>query len=190
MPQVTVFVDAAVLGTLPPVCVKDGTPTHDHLAIESEVSGGTGLGVAWLLVLFGPIGWLGLIVIAVMRRPSDILTVRLPFSEQAYQRYRGARRMQHTLFLVAVVVAVLALTAYRTLHPLGALAGALLGLCALGAVVGGLLEWRRARSSTVGVELDASRRWVTLTRVHPDFERAIDGSGAPSEYGRWAPDVH
>ena len=97
--------------------------------------------------------------------------------------------MQRTWFLVAIVLAALALISYRSLHPLGALAGALLGLCVLGAIVGGLVEWRRARSATVGVELDASRRWVTVTRVHPAFERAIEGSGAPSEYGRWAPDV-
>lgn len=44
--DVTVFVDAAVLGTLPPVCVKDVTPTLDHLTIDTEVAGGTGLGVA------------------------------------------------------------------------------------------------------------------------------------------------
>lgn len=189
MADVTVFVDAAVLGTLPPVCVKDGSPTHDHLTIDSEISGRTGLGVAWLLILFGPLGWLGLIVIAIMRRPSDVLTVRLPFSEQAYQHYRLVRRMRRTWFAAAFVLAVLALTARQALHPLGGLAGLLLGLCAFGAFVGGLVEWHRVRSATVGVTLDASRRWVTLTRVHPAFERAVAGPGVPPEHGRWAPHV-
>lgn len=63
MADVTVFVDTAVLGRLPPICVKEGSPTADRLTVQSHVSGGTGLGVAWLLVLLGPLGWLGLIVI-------------------------------------------------------------------------------------------------------------------------------
>ena len=184
MPRATVFVDAAVRGTLPPVCVKLGTPTHDQLTIDSRISGSTGLGVAWLLVLFGPPGWLGLIVIAVMRRPSEVLTVELPFSEEAYLLHRRARRMQHAWFLVAGGLAVLALIAYREVQTGGAHAGVLLVICALGAILVGLLEWRRARSSTVGVELDASHRWVTLTRVHPAFERAVNESDAPNAYLR------
>lgn len=187
MAEVTVFVDAAVLGTLPPVCVKEGSATHDRLTIDSEISGGAGLGVAWVLVLFGPIGWVGLIAIALMRRPSDLLTVRLPFSEHAYQRYRLARRMRRTWFIGAFVLAVVALVSDRALHPLGAFAGVLLGLCALGSFVGGLVEWHGVRSATVGVELDASRRWVTLTRVHPAFAQAAAGPALPSEHGRWVP---
>ena len=33
-------------------------------------------------------------------------------------------------------------------------------------------EWQIGRR-TVGVDLDASRRWVTLTNVHPNFARAV-----------------
>ena len=33
-------------------------------------------------------------------------------------------------------------------------------------------EWQIGRR-TVGVDLDASRRWVTLTNVHPSFARAV-----------------
>lgn len=96
MAEVTVFVDTAVFGALPPLCVKEGTPTGDHLTLCSDVSAATGLGAAWLLVLFGPIGWLLLIVIALTRESSEALAVRLPFSEVAYQRYRGARRMKYS----------------------------------------------------------------------------------------------
>ncbi len=185
--EVTVFVDTAVLGTLVPICVKEGTPTDSYLTVNSEVAGGTGLGVAWMLILLGPLGWLGLIVIAFVRRPSDVLTVELPFSEHAYQRYRSARRMQHTWLFGAIILAVLAFAAYRLLQPLGALGGGLLGLCALAACVAGLLEWRRVRSLTVGVALDASRRWVTLSGVHPDFARAVGGPSAWSEHGGRVP---
>lgn len=174
MADVAVFVDTAVLGTLPPVCVKDGTPTLDHLTIDTEVAGGTGLGLAWLLILFGPLGWLGLLVIALLRRPPDHLTVRVPLCEHTYQNYRAARRMSRVWLVVAVGGAVLALVAYRTLHPLGAIAGVTLALCALAALVTSALEWHRATSATVSVELDASRRWVTLSRVHPGFVTAIE----------------
>jgi hypothetical protein len=181
--EVTVFVDTAVLGTLPPICVKEGTPTSDHLTFNTEVHGGTGLGVAWLLILLGPLGWLGLFFIALTRRPSDVLRIKLPFSEHAYQRYRSARRMLCAWLCGAVVLAVLAFAAYKRLEHHGALVGALLGLCALAACVEGLLEWRRVRSATVGVALDASRRWVTLSRVHPDFARAVGAPSAWSEHG-------
>jgi hypothetical protein len=32
----------------------------------------------------------------------------------------------------------------------------------------------RLMTVRVGVRLDASQRWVTLTRVHPDFVRAVE----------------
>lgn len=35
-----------------------------------------------------------------------------------------------------------------------------------------LVADHRARHGTVGVDLDASRRWVTLIGVHPDFVAA------------------
>lgn len=186
MTEVTVFVDAAVLGSLPPVCVKDGTPTYDHLTITTEIAGGSGFGIAWLLVLMGPLGWLGLIVIACMRRPADVLSVRLPFSEPAYQRYRMARRTQHILVGAAAVLAVGAYVAYRLL-PLGGLTGGALGLCALVGFIAAWVEGTRARSATVGVALDASRRWVTLSRVHPAFASAVRGPMAPLEYSNWPP---
>ena len=87
------FVDTAVLGTLPPICVKEGMSTGDHLTFNPEVRSGNGVGVAWLLILAGPLGWLGLIFIVLSRRASDVLRVKLPFSEHAYQRYRSARLM-------------------------------------------------------------------------------------------------
>ncbi|MGH8979892.1 MAG: hypothetical protein ACRDWE_02570 [Acidimicrobiales bacterium] len=173
MAEITVFVDTAVLGTFPPICVKDGVPTSDRLTLDCAVNGGTGLGVAWLLVLVGPLGWLALVLISLMRRPADSLTVRLPFSEHAYDVYLAARRMQRTWLLAAFVTAILALICFRALHPLGALAGGVVGMCALGALIAGVVEWHRTRVASVRVDLDASRRWVTLSGVHPDFANAV-----------------
>jgi hypothetical protein len=172
--EVTVFVDNAVLGTLPPICAKEGIPTADRLTLHCEVGGATRLGVAWLLILAGPLGWLGLGIIAFMRRPSEWLTVNLPFSERAYRLHRAALRMQRIWFLVSFLAVVLALASYRALHS-GTIAATELSLFALGALVAGILEWRRARRTEVKVDLDASRRWVTLSGVHPGFARAVQG---------------
>src|SRR5579872_339974 len=79
-----VFVDDAVLGHLPPVCVKDGIPTSDSLVLTENVGGRTGLGIAWLLLLVGPLGWLGLLILSASRQSGDILTVTLPYSEVAF----------------------------------------------------------------------------------------------------------
>jgi hypothetical protein len=171
--NVTVFVDDAVCGTLPPICVKEGVPTDDRLTMRSEVGGGTRLGIAWLLVLAGPLGWLALVVIALMRRPSDWLTVRLPLREEAYQRYRLARRMMTLWFIVAFTAAVVVPVFLRMHHFDSTLAAITFGLFACAALVAGIWEWRIAWKASVKVELDASRRWVTLSGVHPSFVEAV-----------------
>ena len=92
MATVTVFVDDAVLGRLPPVCVKHGTWTDDRLTFTQDVGGRTGLGVAWLLVLAGPLGWIGLFMIAATRQNTELLTVTLPYSESAHIRLTQRQR--------------------------------------------------------------------------------------------------
>src|ERR1700722_3877091 len=91
MTTATVFVDDAVLGRLPSVCAKPGVETADHLVMTVPVGGGDGFGLAWLLVLAGPIGWLGLFIYGVARR-VETLTVRLPYCDQAYAERSTARR--------------------------------------------------------------------------------------------------
>ncbi|CAN5768328.1 hypothetical protein BH24ACT2_BH24ACT2_10760 [soil metagenome] len=59
---------------------------------------------------------------------------------------------------------------------LGTLPGlAWLGLAALlaAAALSAGANW-----ATVGIDLDASRRWVTLSGVHPDFVAAVRAEGA------------
>jgi hypothetical protein len=89
-----VFVDDAVRGTLPAVCVKDGVPTADQLVMREQLGDRAGLGVLWLLLLAGPLGWLGLLIVATSRSGrGEVLTVQVPMSEPAYQRLRAARPM-------------------------------------------------------------------------------------------------
>ena len=167
MAEVTVFVDDAVLGRLPRVCAKRGTPTGSSLRAVQEVGRSNRLGILWLLALAGPLGWLVLLVLS-SRDGGEHLAVELPLSDGAYDDLRAARRLRTGALLLgtATTVGLLVLTAWAQLGPLGAL---LVGAAALvtfaAAMVG---EWRVGRAS-VGIALDASRRWVTLNGVHPGF---------------------
>ncbi len=188
MADVTVFVDRAVQGDLPGVCVVDGVDTVDSLIVHQEVGDGARLGVAWLLLLAGPLGWLGLLVVALSRSGrGEILTVRLPYSEAAYARRRAARRQQRIgwglVAVAAVAGLVLANAAVRTgVTPLAIAAAVALAAYGLVEVVRG--AWRIGRA-TPSVDLDASRRWVTLRSVHPRFAAAVDAAAA-AEGSPWA----
>jgi hypothetical protein len=174
MAAVTVFVDDAVRGRLPRVCVKDGVRTNDRLTVTQDVAGGTGMGVAWLLVLAGPLGWIGLFFIAATRRSAEMLTVTVPYSEAAHIRMRHAHRARLQAILVfggAFVAAFLCLL-LRTLDARLLALG--LAVVACGALARAIVESIRLRRTTVHLGLDASRRWVTLWRVHPDFVTAVE----------------
>ena len=173
MHAVTVFVDEAVLGELPPVCVINGTPTDDRLTLTQDVGNETGLGVAWLLILAGPLGWLGLLIIASMQR-GERLTVTLPYSEDAHTRLRRARRARTQAMLVmgaGVVTAFLAWQHGSTDSGLLALALAVVAVVALIKVI---IESVHVSRATVRLSLDASRRWLTLIGVHGNFVDAVD----------------
>ncbi len=179
MADVQVFVDDAVRGTLPEVCAKDGVPTSDQLRFSDEIGNPTPLGLTWLLILAGPLGWLGIVVISFMRggRP-ETLTVQLPLSDTAYARIRGLRR-QRAITVAAVVASVLfglwSLISYDGTAGEAFLWRAL-GVSSAAAVVMSMIGLaivnRRITAATVSFTLDASRRWVTLHRVHPQFAAA------------------
>ena len=171
MAEVTVFVDDAVLGRLPQVCAKHGTPTGSRLRIVEEVGRSNRLGLLWLLALAGPLGWVVLIVLA-SRDSGEHLAVEVPLSEAAYDELTAGTRLR----LAAVVggaVAVVALFLLGAWAQLGALGLVLLVGAAVAALVAVLVAERRIGRASVGVSLDASRRWVTLTGVHPAFAAAF-----------------
>jgi len=179
MAHVAVFVDDAVRGTLPGVCVKDGVATADQMVVRDEVGDRAVLGLAWLLLLAGPLGWLGLLIMSTARSGrGEVLTVQVPMSEQAYQRLLAGRRLRRRAVLVGVLGGLLALVALTSSNRTtgDAFQWRALGLIAALAVVGAILTLfiadHRLRNATVQVDLDASRRWVTLSRVHPAFVAA------------------
>jgi hypothetical protein len=170
---VTVFVDDAVLGRLPPVCVKNGTWTNDHLTFTQDVGGRTGLGIAWLLLLAGPLGWIGLFIIGATRQNNELLTVTLPFSEAAHLRLMHAERARIQAMWVAMGAFVAGFVAllFRTTD--SRLLALVLVVVVAGALVRMIMETIRVGKAHVRLSLDASRRWVTLSGVHPDFQATI-----------------
>jgi hypothetical protein len=178
MADVTVFVDDAVLGQLPAVCVKDGCYTTDRLVVRQPQWNSNGLGIAWLLVLAGPLGWLGLIVIASTRRSGGDLTVTLPFSEEAHERLVRSRHDRWVFAVATIAFAVVSVVSFYQQSLVNySLARTLLGIVAGVVTVSCLVGWMtanaRLRKSGVDVDLDASHRWVTLSRVHPNFAEAV-----------------
>ena len=167
----TVFVDDAIRGDLPDVCVKTGRPADITMTRRHRVGGG-GLGVAWLLVLLGPLGFVVLILVAVLAPAGEQLTVRLPYTQAAFDAERGRR----TLYVAMIGLGAMALlTAGLRFGPFPAAASALIG----GALVlAGAVFWSYDWFTDVGIYLDVTRRWITLSRVHPAFARAVEARAA------------
>jgi hypothetical protein len=163
MARVTVFVDDAVRGALPPVCVRTGSPATTHAAVDSRVGGASPLAV--LLIFLGPIGWIALLVLG---GRSETLVARLPVSDAVEHLWERWRRVR--LAAAAAVVAGLALLAVTAGSP-GWMRVSLLvaGAGFAGTVFAGVRLWLCG----VGVDLDASRRWVTLRGVHPTFVEGV-----------------
>jgi hypothetical protein len=167
--DVVVYVDDAVRGTLPPVCVKEGVPTEGSLRVTRNVGNGSGLGVAWLLVLFGPLGWFTLLIIALVRSPADRLGVRLPFSESSYARLVYARRMLRIWVSVTGFLSFLAIV-LLAFHNSGAEALAVFsGVFSFVSFWMLLMASRRLSYARVGIMLDGSRHWLTISGAHPHF---------------------
>ena len=170
MAEAMAFIDDAVTGSLPDICVKDGVPSSGRLRVAQEIGRSNRLGILWLLVLAGPLGWIALLIL-MGRSSSEELVVRLPYSDDAYERYERARRRRRTAMAAAVlaIVSVLVLTVWAGLGAAGAL---ILVAVTVGSVVVLCVLDYRLGAASVGVRLDASRRWVTLTGVHPAFAAA------------------
>lgn len=176
-----VFVDDAVLGRFPDVCAKTGGPADGTLELRDEIGGGARLGVLWLLVLAGPLGWLVLLGLwLVLGTRGEMLTVRVPLSERAFrERLSALRRETLALVVLGVALASLFVMVVVPVPGLGASVAMvrMLGLCLLAlALVAAVAAWRASRvraSWSVAFTLDASRRWVTLDGVHDRFAARV-----------------
>jgi hypothetical protein len=174
MASVEVFVDEAVRGRFPAVCAKTGEPA---VGVQRVVQHFGGPGVAWLLVFLGPFGWLLLLMIAVTQR-REVLTVRIPMSGAAFAAERDLSRAR---LLAWVVAAGAFFSGFARLLavPVPIWMGIAVAAGVVAVVIHVALQFRQ-----VGVRIDASRRWVTLSGVHPDFVTAVHEWQAQSELAR------
>jgi hypothetical protein len=147
------------------------------LRVDQAVGAFERLGIAWLLVLTGPLGWI-ILLFLLSRRGGETLSVQVPMSDGAYDELRAERRRRNRVGIGGGAAIVLALVA-PTLSTEMQLQPVLLVGAAVLLVAFVVLGWTADRK-TVGVALDASRRWVTLSRVHPAFVTAAEVQRAAS----------
>jgi hypothetical protein len=163
MASVEVWVDDAVRGYLPDVCAKTGRHADGVLRVEDSRGG---IGLAWVLVLLGPVGWIALIVVVALAK-RETLVVRLPYSDEGLGK---ERRKAHVVWQSLLVAAFCLVAAALEIEPIPVKVWFVTALLGLATFVGACVVIMLTR---VGVRLEASRRWVTLSRVHPDFVAAV-----------------
>jgi hypothetical protein len=171
MAAVSVFVDDAILGRLPDVCVRTGGPA-DMIVRSTRPVGRGGFGAIWLLVLFGPPGWVALLVLSALLPGQEQVTVRLPYSSAAWDREQQAKNFRLALGGVGLAALATALLVRAGPFPL---LWVVIGAGCLGSAA---WLWVLASLRGTGVHLDGSRRWVTLSRVHPAFASAVEAQEA------------
>jgi hypothetical protein len=162
---VRVPLDAALVGALPPVCVMTGEPADGYAPMIVPRS----LGVAWFLLVLGPLGWL--ILAALYPRLRTRYEIRVPMSEGAFDRWitERRRRLWCSWLGGALVVAAVAI---RWLGPLAALVG-LAGVALVGVALRAhwRIPWLQPSFSA-----DARGRHVTMRGVHARFAAAVTRS--------------
>ena len=138
---------------LPAVCVKTGVPTQESVRLTGTAA------PAWTgaMIFFGLFAWL--VASWMTSRRYEIV---VPFRNQVFQRYCKWRRAGRVLIVLGPLMAVVAAVSARDNAFL------LLGVSVLGLAFTAANEWANA----VGVRLSRDGG-LLLTRVHPNFERAL-----------------
>lgn len=166
MAAVSVFVDDAIRGDLPLVCAKTGEPTDLMIRMRQPVGGGLPA-AAWLLLLLGPMGIIILVVLALGWPGAEQLTVRIPETEASFARERQLERWRLAALGAGVFVPLCGAWSNAALPALWLALGAAFLITA---AVLHVMVWRQS----IGVSIDVTRRWVTLTGVHPAFAEAVN----------------
>lgn len=167
MAAVSVFVDDAIRGDLPLICAKTGEPADVIIRIRQPVGGMPR--VVWLLVVLGAVSFPVIFLLALLW-PGEQLTVRVPQTDASFERERHMQRLRLAALGAGVVVPLAGVMS------VGMFLGLWLALGVAFFVVAGALSimlWRE----TIGVSIDVTRRWVTLTNVHPNFVEAVEREG-------------
>ena len=155
-----VRLDDAMVGRLPPVCCMTGARADGYASLVVPKP----LGVAWLLLLAGPIGLI--VLAAIYSRIRTLYVVKLPLSAVAFERRMTLlrRRLWFAWLGVLGITAGLALRWFGGIAIVMFLAGAV-GVVA--AIVAHLrLPWTMPSAR-------AEREFVVLQGVHPAFAAAV-----------------
>jgi hypothetical protein len=168
MAAVSVFVDDAIRGDLPLVCAKTGEPADLWIRVRKPIGGMPA--VMWLLVILGPVGFVPMLLMA-MFWPGEQLTVRLPETEASFAHERQLQRLRLAALGAGVAFPVLGVVGVPMFSALCLALGLAFFVVAGGVTV---VLWRQA----ITVEIDVTRRWVTLTNVHPNFVDAVERQDA------------
>lgn len=99
MASVRVFVDDAVNGDLPHVCVNSGVPADVSVSVAAPV--GAPNDWRWLLLLFGPIAWL---IFALTGPSRETLVVELPFASAVVNERRHHAVTRFAAFVGALIL--------------------------------------------------------------------------------------
>jgi hypothetical protein len=162
---VRVRLDDALVGRLPPVCAMTGARADGYAPMVVPRA----LGIAWLLLLAGPIGVA--LLIGLYPRLRTRYVIRVPMSDGAFDRWMTERRRRLWCSSLGAAFVVFAV-AVRWLGPLAALIG-LAGVLLLG--LASRAHWRIPWLQP-SLTADALGRWVTMRGVHEHFVTAISRS--------------
>ena len=175
--SVRVFVDDAVQGRFPPVSAATGEPSDGWMTLESRQGGLPS--VVWIvLVLVGPAGWGVLFLLWLFSAaPGERLEIELPWTEAVHDETVAlhCRRTRAWLVVAAALGGAVVTSVAAASGPRPMAAVVVTAACAAAALVAfgvALVVNVRIGRHTPRVELDASRRWVTLGNVAPAFVRA------------------
>jgi fatty acid desaturase len=171
--KATVFVDDAVLGHLPDVCAKTGEHADGLFRIDGQVRS-PGRAALLLLLFLGPIGWIILLFAWIMADPERVHT-RIPYSNAAVQRERHLARSRTAAAIAAVVLLAIAISGGLAAFEIQAVWTVL----AAAAVVLTIALQIALEFTRVHVSIDGSRRWITLSGVHPAFAAAVKATQLP-----------
>lgn len=162
MTQLTVFVDDYVRGRLPGVCVVSGEPAD--FSVQHRISVDKPNPAWFILILFGPIGWIGLALVMMARR--NYVDGWLPMKRSVHERISSQYRTASWALGIGLVGTLPALW-------IGAQVGRGVGISVFAAsltlaALGGFTHLR-AEMTVPSLKLDGSRRWIRVRGAHHSF---------------------
>jgi hypothetical protein len=154
--------DDALIGRLPPVCCMTGARADGYASLVVPKP----LGVAWLLLLAGPLGVL--VLIAIYPRIRTRYVVKLPLSAAAFERRLTLMRRR----LWCGWLGVVGIAGGLALRWFGEIAAVLFVAGVVG-VVAAVIAHLRLPWTMPSARADTTGRFVVLQGVHPRLAAAV-----------------